>query len=316
MRDSLVDTILQIFAIWINWVVLFALFPIIFICILFPPALIVVIPYFIYMRVDDIASRGGRFFPSARKWWIWKYYVAYFPSQLIVEEHFNPTKTYIFGLHPHGVLSFSFWLNLNTDAAGASEKMGGLDYRILTLPHNFKTPIWRDWIMALGFANVTRESCSYMLKHGLSIMLVPGGLEECLLVTRTSHKIILRKRKGIFRLALEQGSSLVPVFSFGENQMYSMLPAPRGSTVRKIYDLAIKLIGAPPLVVWGRGYAPLPYQIPVATVVGPSIPVEKKPNYTDEDIAELQEKYIEQLTALYNRHVDKYTPGIKLEIVE
>jgi hypothetical protein len=41
---------------------------------------------------------------------------------------------------------------------------------------------------------------------------------------------------GFVRMALKHGCKLVPVFSFGENEIYDQVPNPQGSRVRKVQD--------------------------------------------------------------------------------
>ena len=43
--------------------------------------------------------------------------------------------------------------------------------------------------------------------------------------------LVLRKRLGFIRLAIKHGASLVPVFSFGENEVYDQLDNAKGSKV-------------------------------------------------------------------------------------
>lgn len=79
-------------------------------------------------------------------------------------------------------------------------------------------------------------------------MIVIGGAEESLDAHPHSNKIIVKKRKGFIKLALKHGYvhryivistltacrvSLVPVFSFGENETYDQVANPPGSLLRK-----------------------------------------------------------------------------------
>lgn len=103
-------------------------------------------------------------------------------------------------------------------------------------------------------------------------------------------------------------ASLVPVISFGENELYGQL--------RKG-------------IIWGRfpfGYIPL--RRPVVTV-GELSKIRKKSNVfvvlslvgkaihaDSQDIDELHEKYIHSVEQLFNQHKDKYGLGhVNLQIV-
>merc|ERR1719284_608927 len=55
----------------------------------------------------DTMQRGGRrgwTVKWARNWRIWKWYADYFPIKLVKTAELDPTRSYLLGSHPHGVL--------------------------------------------------------------------------------------------------------------------------------------------------------------------------------------------------------------------
>jgi len=58
---------------------------------------------------------------------------------------------------------------------------------------------------------------------GSAITIVVGGAEESLHARPGVMELVLKKRHGFIRLAIESGSLLVPVLSFGENGPSSLL---------------------------------------------------------------------------------------------
>jgi len=170
-------------------------------------------------------------------------------------------------------------------------------------------------------ACVSKESCDYMLSNGITVVIMIGGASESLYAHRHQNKIILEKRKGFIRLALQHGANLVPVFSFGENEVFSQVPNPPGSLLRKFQN-AFQSIAGFCLPIWtGRGiftynFGIFPYRQKLVTVVGKPIFVKKKDNFTEEDVDELQHIYIKSLFDLYNKYKDKYGNGSELEIIQ
>ena len=62
-----------------------------------------------------------------------------------------------------------------------------------------------------------------------------GGASESLNVgDKEKVKLYIIRRKGFIKLALQYGRDLVPVFGFGENDMYEQLPNPEGSRTRRL----------------------------------------------------------------------------------
>ena len=64
---------------------------------------------------------------------MFKHFAKYFPVQLIKTCDLDPSKSYLFGSHPHGFLCFGAVSSFATDAMGFEEKFPGLRSRLLTL---------------------------------------------------------------------------------------------------------------------------------------------------------------------------------------
>ncbi len=86
-----------------------------------------------------------------------------------------------------------------------------------------------------------------------SIMIVVGGASEALDSHPGTFDLVLRRLKGIFRLAYQHGASLVPVISFGENDVYQQVPNPPGSRIRSFQTTFLKWFGFSMPLFWGRG---------------------------------------------------------------
>ena len=142
-------------------------------------------------------------------------------------------------------------------------------------------------------------------------VLVPGGAEEALNSDRGEIRLILEKRKGFIKMALTTGASLVPSFTFRENEIYSKLDNPPGSLIRILQDFAQKWFGFAPVLFLGRGifnynFGILPYRKPLTVVVGAPIDVEKNPDPRPEEIEALHKEYVKALVSLYNENNSEY----------
>ena len=47
---------------------------------------------------------------------IYRYFADYFPAKLVKTADLDPSKTYLFGSHPHGILCFGAFIAFATDA--------------------------------------------------------------------------------------------------------------------------------------------------------------------------------------------------------
>jgi 2-acylglycerol O-acyltransferase 2 len=72
-----------------------------------------------------------------------------------------------------------------------------------------------------GICSVSRKSCINILGQGpgSAITIVVGGAAESLYAHPGTHDLTLKKRLGFIKVAIREGAQLVPVFSFGENDV-------------------------------------------------------------------------------------------------
>ncbi|KAK6009850.1 diacylglycerol acyltransferase [Ostertagia ostertagi] len=95
----------------------------------------------------------------------------------------------------------------------------------------------------------------------ISKLINSGGAEEALEARPGAHKLKLLTRKGFVKLALQYGASLVPVYSFGENDLFYQLDNPEGSLVRKFQTLSKNLLGISMPLFYGRGLLQLNFRL-------------------------------------------------------
>jgi len=98
-----------------------------------------------------------------RRLGVWRKFRDYFPAQLIKTAELDPTKNYLFGYHPHGIISVGAFLNFGTEATNIGQLFPGLKFHILTLMSNFRFPGFRDYMLSYGndpLLNISRNSVS------------------------------------------------------------------------------------------------------------------------------------------------------------
>ncbi|CAF3858727.1 unnamed protein product [Rotaria sp. Silwood1] len=240
----------------------------------------------------------------------------YFPIQLHKTCDLPADRSYIFGYHPHGIISLGAFCNFATEATGFEEKFPGIDLRLLTLKSNFRIPFFGFYLSLLGLCDASKESCNYILEkgNGNSLMLVLGGVKEILDARPSSEYILtLKNRKGFVKIGLAHGASIVPVFSFGENDLYEQLANPRGSKLRQLQVMLQKKTGYTIPFFKGRGifqyaFGFLPNRRPIDTYVGEPIELPKlsREEITNEIIDKYHTQYMDALTRLFDAHKAKH----------
>lgn len=90
--------------------------------------------YLIDGRTPDHGGRRSNFMRRLR---IWKYFRDYFPITLVKTTELEPSKNYIFGYHPHGVLCTGAFCNFATEATDFSSVFPGITPHLLPLMGTF-----------------------------------------------------------------------------------------------------------------------------------------------------------------------------------
>ncbi|KAL8684190.1 MAG: hypothetical protein Q9224_006534, partial [Gallowayella concinna] len=267
-------------------------------------------PYTVYVLLSAAPYSGTLAHRShfLRSLPIWSLFASYFPARLHRSSKLEPTRKYIFGYHPHGIISHGAFAAFATEACGFSTLFPGITNTLLTLDSNFRIPFYRDYALAMGLASVSRESCENILSKGgpnnegmgRAITIVVGGARESLDAQPRSHlRLVLKRRKGFVKLAIRTGADLVPVLAFGENELYEQVTSASHPLVHKSQLLVKKCMGFTIPLFHARGVfnydvGLLPYRKPLNIVVGRPIKVvqARKGEMVDEG-------YVDEIHAAY-----------------
>lgn len=225
------------------------------------------------------------------------------------------TPSYILGVHPHGLFPFG--------SVGSLALPNNLKYIEETTPilntkylkpgiasFCFYIPIIREIYLWLGAVDCSKPILKNLLVEGNSVAVFVGGAQEAQYSGIGSTKLILKNRDGIFKLALETGSSLVPVYTFGNNNIYNSL----SWDLFGILDNFKKITG-----LWlPRGYF-VPMRHNFVSVIGKPITVKKlsKDDDLDNRIAEIKDEYMFNLTELFDKYkyLDPYSLNKSIEYI-
>lgn len=307
--------------------------------ILCPPLWIFFLAYAAWMAVDNSAYKPTRK-PRLRglKWW--HAFGDYFPLTLVKTAQIDPDGKYIFGYHPHGVISVGAFGSFATEGArtldlspealkegepdaasrtvrGFSSLFPGIEVRLVTLAINFRVPLLREYILSFGALCADRRSFRSTLARGTgsAIAVVVGGAEESTETRAGEIVLVLEKRKGFVREAMAAGAKLVPVLAFGENDLYQVKHFDEGHPLRSLQDKFRKLAGFTVPVFTGREifvkvFGLMPQRKPLWVVVGAPIECKHIPSFdskNEEHKAALEDahaRYIAAVGQLYEDYKD------------
>ncbi|KAG7721036.1 hypothetical protein KL949_000768 [Ogataea haglerorum] len=253
-----------------------------------------------------------------------------------VEKEMITGPRYIFGYHPHGVIAMGVLAGFATEGAGFSKLFPGIRCFVTTLVNQFQLPFYRDYLMSLGCTAVTKKNISSLLDQGHSVVIVVGGASESLLAKPHLNSIVLKRRKGFVKLALQASGKfgnddicLVPVYAFGENNIYNVYYTNETEKannkndgyirqVLKWFQLRLKKnFGFTLPIIVSRGllnydFGLLPHRRPIHIVTGAPIAVKRLhgKKYGDavspEEIDYYHSLYVQTLQELFANHKDEY----------
>ncbi len=212
-------------------------------------------------------------------------------------------EKYILGVHPHGLFPFG--------SVGTLALPHDINYIENTTPllnsqylksgiasFCFYIPIIREIYLWLGAVDCSKPILKNLLEQGNSVAVFIGGAQEAQYSGSGSTKLILKNRNGVFKLALETGASLVPVYTFGNNNIYN-------SCSWDLFGILDKF-----KVVTGlwfpRGYI-VPCRHKFISVIGEAISVDKIDSLSgsqimDEEVEKVKTKYIAGLNKLFDKY--------------
>ena len=79
-------------------------------------------------------------------------------------DELDPDKSYLFGVHPHGILSFGAFCSFATDALSVKKVLKGIETTLLTLPEQFRFLGSREVVASAGVCSATKKSMELLLK--------------------------------------------------------------------------------------------------------------------------------------------------------
>ncbi|XP_027000014.2 2-acylglycerol O-acyltransferase 3b [Tachysurus fulvidraco] len=262
--------------------------------------------YFTWQFFDwNTPERGGRRTRFVRSWRVWKHFKDYFPIKLVKTADLSPSRNYVLGCHPHGIMSIGAVSCFITEHGGFAQAFPGIRPSLAMLAGLFRIPLFRDYLMFSGILPVSKDSLKYMLSQsgvGNAMVIIVGGAEESLASSPGVNTVVMKQRKGFVRLALENGADLVPVYSFGENELFPQVLLSEGSVGRRLQALFKQVMGFAPCLVTGGRWLFLPYRRPVTTVVGSPISVPHVYNPSEQQVDHYHTLYMESLSELFHTH--------------
>lgn len=270
--------------------------------------LLLYVPYCILdKRPTTTGGRSYEWTERFRSVWFYQGVAKYFPVHLHKTVDLDPTKSYIFLYHPHGVIGMGANTALSTNGCHFQTVFPGIRRYGVTLNVSFWAPIFREWMLALGYISANKETLVHTLRDS-SVVLVPGGAAEALHAHRSNFRLHILHRRGFVRLAMETNAVPIPCLGFGENEAFETYYNPEATYSSLLY--------------WQQKlYKLMSFSLPILTSIVPNrrpihVVVGEPVEFKGKTVEECHKEYLDAVRRLYNEHKAKYGyDDIELELV-
>ena len=216
-------------------------------------------------------------------------------ESFIVNGNMTNTKQAIYILHPHGIFSLTHVFHIGTDMTNWPYKnVKGVMHFLLS-----KIPFLLDIIAEEHVIDSTYNAMKGHLKTGTSMSMCLGNFSEGKYSEDRRITAIVKKRKGIFKMAIETGVSIIPVLSYGEQSKFKQIYT-FGilEYISSVLGVELNCPSFSCIAEWLSIYK-APLEKKIYTYIGDAIDVGPARKPTEEETLALRDKYIDALRALY-----------------
>jgi len=223
--------------------------------------------------------------------------ITYFPLEMRNEFEPKRNKNYMIGYHPHalyGIGMFSINKELNVKFGTTTLFTGANIVQ--------QIPFLRRFMTCLGFTPASAEAMkkNLQLPYPRNVLMhTPGGIAE-MFYGLEEEQIVLEKRKGFCKIALQTGAHLVPSYIHGANHAYSRGWGPDSFMFKLSSKLRVSIVCFTGL--FDIPFNPCPKRKRLIVCIGKPIEVEKVEKPTNEQVVALHSQYVKELKALFDRY--------------
>ena len=206
-------------------------------------------------------------------------------------------KQYLIAIHPHGLFPVgtlgSLGLPICKNINNIFPLLVSNNLFVGIASFCFYIPVIRDFFLFLGAIDCSKPIIEKFIKNGYSIGIFIGGAEEAKFSNYGNTNLILKSRKGFLKLAIENNLTLLPIYTLGNNNIYKSYDI----DFYNIFYFFKKVTG-----IWFPRGKIIFKKIDFVSIIGKEIDVEKKIDYNNDDIIDLQNKYINNLNELFEKY--------------
>jgi 2-acylglycerol O-acyltransferase 2 len=224
---------------------------------------------------------------------------------------FDPNRQYLITWHPHGLFTIAglvFFAQLNVFRR----------VYVVCADLVFKVPLLAEYTTLCNGRAANARTISRLLDTGASVGLQPGGVYEQVHTDCTQEICYFPPKLGFIRLACKHGVPLLPLYVFGENQLFDTCPWLSKVNIYLYKNFRLgNLFVFSGLVRWLPVCLAFPNPL-LLCIPGSKLsarwgePVEvgdPDPDPSDEKVREIYDRYTANLQKLFDTHKNECLPA-------
>jgi 1-acyl-sn-glycerol-3-phosphate acyltransferase len=225
---------------------------------------------------------------------------SYHDAEIVVEGDYQQSKNYLVCYFPHalfgtgGILTHDYVY-----------KKFGMRFLFTGADIIFYIPLLRRAMTCWGCTPVSAKAMKQNLTRPYPyniLQLQPDGIRG-MFYGIEHEQVLLQKRKGFCRIALETGAHLIPCYVFGANDVFRRKFGPDSVAAKFSQKMRVSL------VYWidrfGIPFGCVPVKTKMVVALGAPIPVNKTDKPTQEQIDVLHATFVKAIKDLFDRYKHK-----------
>lgn len=209
--------------------------------------------------------------------------------------------------HPHGFVSYVPSHLMGEQALAGTPH--GTEWFGTCIPLLFKIPMLGEIFQVTNARPVDQETLESILSHGKGVAVQPGGVKEQAATRHDQEQAFFPAKLGFIRMAIKHGTPLMPVYFFGENQLYR-----RVAGLEWLTDFIKRATGMTLPMVTAKGGLPMAGLLPRATDIhirwGRLVEVgAPDPEPSEARVQEVFARYVAELRRLFEAHAESCLPA-------
>ncbi|CEM32489.1 unnamed protein product [Vitrella brassicaformis CCMP3155] len=229
---------------------------------------------------------------ALRTSWVFLAVAKYFSAEILhdvpAEELLANPKRYLVAIVPHGLISFG-----GLSAAAMDPPIYGPTAAAEIV---LRLPFLRHIFGVFSMIRADKTSIVKTLKRD-NVIVYTGGIAELFLSDRRKEELYLLKRKGFIRAAIAGNADILPVYLFGNTQMYEVSHARWIQVLSRTLRMSL-------CVYWGRFFSFVPFRTKVLFAVGKPIKVNISPDTepTQLEVDLYHDRFVNEIKRLFDTY--------------